>query len=175
MAKTHTKTEVLVGGFVMLGVAALGYLSISIGGLELLPPDRYVIKARFASVGDLKKGAPIRLAGVKVGAVTAVQLRDYLAETDLAIGRTVELPKDTIASIRTEGLLGNTYVSLTPGGSLQSLRQGDLVAQTEPAIDLGDLLARYAFGERSEPPEPGARDAGAAEVFSDPLEGSSEP
>ncbi len=150
----HTKTEIMVGAFVMLGVAALGYLSISIGGLELVAPERYVVRARFESVGDLKTGAPIRLAGVKVGQVASVELKDYLAGTGLAIARSIQLPKDTVASIRSEGLLGDTYVSLTPGGSLENLREGALLTHTEPAIDLSDLLARYAFG-KSESPPPG--------------------
>lgn len=171
MPTPNTKTEILVGAFVMLGIAALGYLSISIGGLQLVSPDRYVLKARFASVGDLKPGAPIRLAGVKVGQVTSVKLKDYSAEADLSIGRALVLPKDSVASIRTEGLLGNTYVSLTPGGSLENLRDGGLVSQTEPAIDLGDLLARYAFGQRSAPaaPAPSNGEPDHDEVFSDPL------
>lgn len=150
MLTPHTKTEVLVGAFVMLGVAALGYLSISIGGLQLIAPDRYVLEARFASVGDLKPGAPVRIAGVKVGQVAAVRLKDYTAATALSIDRDVALPKDTVASIRSEGLLGNAYVSLAPGGSLENLRDGASVSHTEPAIDLSDLLARYAFG-RDEP------------------------
>jgi len=171
MPTTTTKTEILVGAFVMLGIAALGYLSISIGGVQLVAPDRYVVKARFASVGDLKQGAPIRLAGVKVGQVAAVRLRDYSAEAELSLARSLVLPKDSVASIRTEGLLGNTYVSLTPGGSLENLRDGALVSRTEPAIDLSDLLARYAFGQRSTPDEATPSGGGAAkeEVFSDPL------
>jgi phospholipid/cholesterol/gamma-HCH transport system substrate-binding protein len=151
MPTQHTKTEILVGAFMMLGIVALGYLSISIGGLQLVAPDRYVLKARFASVGDLKQGAPIRLAGVKVGQVVDVRLKDYLAETELAVSRSVTLPKDTVASIRSEGLLGDTYVSLSPGGSLENLRAGALVTRTEPAIDLSDLLARYAFDKPSQP------------------------
>jgi phospholipid/cholesterol/gamma-HCH transport system substrate-binding protein len=167
----HTKTELLVGAFVALGIAALGYLSISIGGLELVGPDRYLVRARFASVGDLKPGAPIRLAGVKVGQVTDVRLKDYLAETELAMMRSVPLPKDTVASIRSEGLLGDTYVSLSPGGSLENLREGGLLTQTEPAIDLSDLLSRYAFGKRGEPLERPADDTadGKGDVFSEPL------
>lgn len=167
MAGSYTRTEVMVGAFVMLGIVAIGYLSISIGGLEILPQDRYVVRARFSSVGGLKQGAPVRIAGVKVGTVTALGLEDYQATADLSIRRWVELPKDTIASIRTEGLLGNAFVSLSPGGSLQSLRPGELVAQTEPAIDLADLLARYAFGRgaKSESPDGGAR----TDVLSDPL------
>lgn len=171
MPTPNTKTEMLVGAFVMLGIAALGYLSISIGGLQLVAPDRYVLKARFASVGDLKQGAPIRLAGVKVGQVTGVRLKDYSAEADLSIARALVLPKDSVASIRSEGLLGNTYVALSPGGSLENLRDGGMVTRTEPAIDLSDLLARYAFGRRSDPGESAPSSVGPShdEVFSDPL------
>lgn len=169
MPGSHTRTEVMVGAFVILGIAAVGYLSISVGNLEILPQDRYVVRARFASVGSLKQGAPIRIAGVKVGVVSALGLKDYQAEADLSIRRAVELPKDTIASIRTDGLLGNAFVSLSPGGSLQTLRAGDLVAQTEPAIDVSDLLSRYAFG-RSAAPGGASPDGGPPDdVFSDPL------
>jgi phospholipid/cholesterol/gamma-HCH transport system substrate-binding protein len=170
MLTQNTKTEIMVGAFVMLGVAALGYLSISIGGLQLVSPERYMLKARFASVGDLKQGAPIRLAGVKVGQVTDVRLKNYLAEAELAVERSVALPKDTVASIRSEGLLGDTYVSLSPGGSLENLRDGALVSRTEPAIDLSDLLARYAFGKPSAPAasSPGA-DPAQDDLFSEPM------
>lgn len=171
-ASNHTKTEILVGAFMMLGIAALAYLSISIGGLEVMAPERYALRARFESVGDLKPGAPIRLAGVKIGQVASVELKDYLAETQLAIDRVIKLPKDTVASIRSEGLLGDTYVALTPGGSLENLREGALLTHTEPAIDLSDLLARYAFGKRET--EPGKESAGEApgkDPFSkDPLQ-----
>jgi phospholipid/cholesterol/gamma-HCH transport system substrate-binding protein len=164
-ASNHTKTEILVGAFMMLGIAALAYLSVSIGGLEVLAPERYLVRARFESVGDLKPGAPIRLAGVKIGQVASVELKDYLAETRLAVDRAVQLPKDTVASIRSEGLLGDTYVALTPGGSLDNLGEGGLLAHTEPAIDLSDLLARYAFGKPEA--EPGKEPAG--EPSKDPL------
>jgi phospholipid/cholesterol/gamma-HCH transport system substrate-binding protein len=118
----------------------------------------------------LKQGAPVRLAGVKVGQVTDVRLKDYLAEAELAVARSLSLPKDTVASIRSEGLLGDTYVSLSPGGSLENLREGALVTRTEPAIDLSDLLARYAFGKPSEP-APSTADGARKqdELFSEPL------
>lgn len=170
-ASSHTKTEILVGAFMMLGIAALAYLSVSIGGLEVFAPERYVVRARFESVGDLKPGAPIRLAGVKIGQVVSVELKDYLAETKLSIGRAILLPRDTVASIRSEGLLGDTYVTLTPGGSLENLRDGALVTHTEPAIDLSDLLARYAFGKHDMPAkEPGGEAPGKDPFAKDPLQ-----
>lgn len=158
----------------MLGIAALAYLSISIGGLQLVAPDRYLLKARFDSVGDLKIGAPVRLAGVKIGQVTGVRLKDYQAEAELAVARSLKLPKDTVASIRSEGLLGDAYVGLTPGGSLQDLGEGALITHTEPALDLSDLLARYAFGQRGGESGKGkagdgSDSRGGDDVFSEPL------
>lgn len=142
----YTKIEVVAGAFVLVGLALVAYLSISIGGLHLVPEPRYRIEARFANVGDLKVRAPVKVAGVTVGAVRAIRLADYYGVVDLAIARGVVLPKDTIASITTAGLLGDAYVSLSPGGAEQNLREGDRVARTEPALNISDLIGRYAFG-----------------------------
>jgi phospholipid/cholesterol/gamma-HCH transport system substrate-binding protein len=142
----YTKTEIIAGAFVVVGLVLLGYLSISIGGLRLLSEPQYRVGARFANVGDLKVRAPVKVAGVTVGQVRAIRLADYFGEVDLGIVRGVELPKDTIASITTAGLLGDAYVSLSPGGAEQNLRDGDRLTHTEPALNIADLIGRYAFG-----------------------------
>lgn len=142
----YTKTEIVAGVFVLLGLAVLGYLSISIGGLKLLPKDSYRVTARFANVGDLKVRAPVKVAGVTVGRVTSIRLNDFFGETELAIERGVRLPRDSIASITTAGLLGDAFVSLSPGGAEQDLADGARITQTEPALNVADLLGRYAFG-----------------------------
>jgi phospholipid/cholesterol/gamma-HCH transport system substrate-binding protein len=147
----YTKTEVVAGAFVLLGLALLGYLSISIGGLRIFPEPHYLIGARFANVGDLKVRAPIKVAGVTVGEVRAIRLADYFGEVDLSIVRGVALPKDTIASITTSGLLGDSYVSLSPGGADQNLREGDRITHTEPALNMADIIGRYAFGGAAQP------------------------
>ncbi|HJL41236.1 MAG TPA: outer membrane lipid asymmetry maintenance protein MlaD [Myxococcales bacterium LLY-WYZ-16_1] len=155
----HTRTEIAVGTFVLVGLAGLAYLSVSIGGLEW-GLDRMPLEARFASVGDLKAGAAVKLAGVKVGTVDRVGLDDYAALVHLRVDRDVALPEDTIASIRTEGLLGESYVLLRPGGAEANLEPGDRLAQTEPAIDLIDLLVDYALsGGGSEGADSGGSDA----------------
>ncbi|NJK89827.1 MAG: outer membrane lipid asymmetry maintenance protein MlaD [Myxococcales bacterium] len=141
----YTRNEIAVGSFVLVGLAGLAYLSVSIGGLELWGPPLKTIHARFASVGDLKDGASVKMAGVRVGSVDNVRLERYAAEVDLHVRRDLVLPKDTIASIRTEGLLGESYVLLRPGGAEEDLVEGDHVSQTEPAVDLIDLLVRYAL------------------------------
>jgi len=142
----YTKSEIITGAFLCLGLAALGYLSISIGGLHLLRTDSLHVVARFSNVGALKASAPVKVAGVTVGRVDAIRLADYYGEAVLAIDRKIALPKDTIASITTAGLLGDAYVALSPGAAEDDLREGDRIAHTEPALNVADLLGRYAFG-----------------------------
>ena len=159
----YTKTEIIAGAFVVLGLALLGYLSISIGGLRILPGHHYRVSARFSNVGDLKLRAPVKVAGVTIGKVDAIRLTDYFGEAVLAVEEGIVLPKDTIASITTAGLLGDAYVSLSPGGAEQNLRDGDRITHTEPALNMSDLIGRYAFGSSSGAPEAGKSEAGKPE------------
>ena len=145
MKDRYRRSEIAAGLFVIAGTAALAYLSISIGGVELLQRDTVRVSARFASIGDLKVDGPVKIAGVKVGRVESIRLADYAAEVELSVQRDVPLPSDTIASIRTEGLLGESYVLLRPGGADSDLASGDRIVQTEPAVDLIDLVVKYAL------------------------------
>jgi phospholipid/cholesterol/gamma-HCH transport system substrate-binding protein len=146
----YTKTEIATGVFLVFGLVALGYLSISIGGLRLLHRQAYDVRARFSNVGDLKVRAPVKIAGVTVGQVESIRLSNYFGEVGLAVNRSVALPKDTIASISTAGLLGEAFVSLSPGAADAQLHEGDLITHTEPALNVADLLGRYAFGGQSQ-------------------------
>jgi phospholipid/cholesterol/gamma-HCH transport system substrate-binding protein len=171
----YTRIEIAVGSFVLLCLTGLGYLSVSIGGASLWPTDRFAVSARFASVGDLTAGAVVKLAGVPVGEVTAIALEDYVAKVTMRVDRSIELPTDTIASVKTEGLLGEAYVSLSPGASLQNLKDGDRITQTQPPLDLFELVEKYAFendGEdaNGEAARGSAADAGKPSPFPDPLE-----
>lgn len=158
------KTEIAVGAFVLLGLLGVGYLSVSIGGVALFPPESIALKARFASIGALKPGASVRLAGVKVGDVQSIGLKDYAAEVVLRVREDVVLPDDSFALIRTEGLLGESFVLLRPGGSGDDLKDGDRIAETESAVDLIDLVVKYALdsGANGAPADP--------DPLGDPLE-----
>jgi len=145
----YTRSEIVAGLFVILGLAGLGYLSISIGGLRVLPREAYRVKARFSNVGDLKGRAPVKIAGVTIGRVESIHLTEFVAEVELGINQAVRLPKDTIASISTAGLLGDAYVALSPGGAEAELKEGDRISQTEPALNMADLVGRAAFGAPS--------------------------
>lgn len=158
----YTRSEIVAGAFVLLGLALLGYLSISIGGFSIVPQDRYQVLGRFSNVGDLKKGAPVKVAGVTIGKVASIKLADYFGEAELAIDRKVALPKDTIASIATAGLLGDAYVSLSPGAADTDLHEGDRITHTEPALNVADLLGRYAFGNPTQASSSSSSGAGGA-------------
>jgi phospholipid/cholesterol/gamma-HCH transport system substrate-binding protein len=181
----YTRLEISVGACVMLGALALAYLSLTLGGLRLGSGDRYPLTARFSSVGSLKRGDPVKIAGVQIGEVAGVELVDFNAQLDLRVNRGLLLPTDTIASIQSAGLLGDMYVSLSPGASDQDLQPGGTISRTEPAINVMELVAKYAFGaaqglDETPSQQPGgaggARDESAAAARSkhsplpDPLE-----
>jgi phospholipid/cholesterol/gamma-HCH transport system substrate-binding protein len=155
----YTKAELAAGAFLIAGIAVLGYLSISIGGLRVGSGDAYDVRARFSNVGDLKPRAPVKIAGVTVGRVEAIRLADYLAEVQLRLDGGIALPKDTIASVATAGLLGDAYVALSPGGAEVNLAAGDLITHTEPALNVADIIGRAAFGETTAKPQPAEKEA----------------
>ena len=121
-----------------------------------MPRDSYRIFARFSNVGDLKLRAPVKVAGVTVGKVQSIKLADDLGEAELSVDRKISLPEDTIASIATAGLLGDAYVSLSLGGADRSLKDGSRITHTEPALNISDVLGRYAFGNPTQSATAGA-------------------
>lgn len=142
--------ETLVGVFVLSGILCLVYLSVNLGNMRFLGvSDDYELKARFSSVQGLNPGSRVSLAGVKVGEVESIELdpQNYVAIVNLRINKGVVLFDDTIASIRTNGLIGDRYVLMSPGGSGIELEPGEMIVDTESAIDLESLISRFAFGE----------------------------
>ncbi len=139
--------EMTAGIFVVLGLLCLGYLSVRMGVVDMHGAETYEVRATFSQIGGLRSGASVVIAGVRVGQVETVQLKDYAAQVDLLIRSDVELPKDTIASIRTRGLIGEQYITLSPGAARETIASGGTIRETEPAIDLHSLIAKYAFGE----------------------------
>jgi len=139
--------EVVVGLFLLLGVVALGYLSVRLGKLEVLGFRGYAVFADFPTVGGLKTGASVEIAGVKVGQVEEIALNEYKARLTLRINKKVRLQEDTIASVKTKGLIGEKYVRLSPGGSDEMIPPGGRIRETEPPIDIEDLIGKYIFGK----------------------------
>jgi phospholipid/cholesterol/gamma-HCH transport system substrate-binding protein len=139
--------ELSVGLFILAGILCLGYLSVNLARMEVMGGRGYEVYALFTNVGGLKKGAQVVIAGVDVGRVKGVAIEDFRAKVSLSINQGIEIPEDTIASIRTRGLIGEKFVNITPGGSEEMISPGGRIWDTEPAVDLEELISKFAFGE----------------------------
>ncbi|MBW2517131.1 MAG: outer membrane lipid asymmetry maintenance protein MlaD, partial [Deltaproteobacteria bacterium] len=139
--------------FVIIGLICVGYLTIQLGQMRLLGDDHYFLNARFLSVSGLKAGAQVEIAGVEVGQVDSISLdtKENVAMVRLKIKKNITLGDDVIASVKTSGLIGDKFVKLSPGGSDDILKPGDTITDTESALDIEELISKYAFGEVKSP------------------------
>lgn len=135
--------DLVVGCFVLAGLAAIAYLSLSVGGLSYSGPQGLRLSADFDEIGGLKPRAPVVISGVKVGAVESIDLAaDYRAHVVLNLDPRLKLPIDTSASIVTSGVLGDRYVSLQPGAEETMLKSGDRIEFVESAVILERLIGK---------------------------------
>ena len=143
--------ELGVGIFVIIGLICVGYLTIQLGKMKLLGDDHYFLNARFLSVTGLKAGAQVEIAGVRVGQVDSISLdpKDSVAMVRLKIKKNIVLTDDVVASVKTSGLIGDKYIKLSPGGSDEVLEAEDTIIETESALDIEELISKYAFGDVS--------------------------
>ncbi|MGR8920761.1 MAG: outer membrane lipid asymmetry maintenance protein MlaD [Gammaproteobacteria bacterium] len=141
------RTEIGVGLFMLLGLGALVYLAVRLGDVDLLASNRYRLDARFVSSSGLKPGAFVEVGGVRVGRVGDIRLdhETYESVVSLELEPEVRLQEDAIASIRTEGIIGDKFVKITPGGSDMLLEAGDEIYETESSISLEELISKYIF------------------------------
>jgi phospholipid/cholesterol/gamma-HCH transport system substrate-binding protein len=144
---TRINMEVVVGFFLILGLLALGYLAIKLGRMEVVGNAGYTVHAVFPNVGGLRTGTPVEIAGVEVGWVERIELKNYQAQVDFRVKKGIELPEDSIASIRTKGLIGEQFVRISPGGAEKNIPPGGEIKETEPPVDIMELIANYAFGK----------------------------
>jgi phospholipid/cholesterol/gamma-HCH transport system substrate-binding protein len=139
--------ELAVGLFMIAGIICLGYLSIKLGRMEVLGSKGYEIYAHFSNSGGLKSGSSVVIAGVDVGRVKGIVLEDYQARVVLDLRQGIEIQEDAIASIKTKGLIGEKYIEITPGGSEKIIRPGGRIRDTQPAVDLEELISKFVFGK----------------------------
>jgi phospholipid/cholesterol/gamma-HCH transport system substrate-binding protein len=144
----QSKLELFVGGFVLLGIAAVIYLTIKLGAGSIVGGDTYVIEARFTNAGGLNAGSSVLVAGVPVGRVEEIRVdeKDYSAIATLRVDSGLRLPTDSMASIKTTGLIGDKFVALAPGADDTWLESGARITMTESAVDLESLIGKMAFG-----------------------------
>jgi len=167
--KNSRSLEIGTGAFVLLGFAALAFLTTQLPGTSLnLGGDEggYAVTAKFTNIGDLKPGSPVTMAGVRIGRVESIKIdsKDYKAAVVLRIeDQYSEIPEDSDASIQTAGLLGGKYVGIGPGGSETFLKQGGQIEFTQSAIVLESLVNKFFANMASKGSDESKSDAPAAE------------
>ncbi|MFP5480018.1 MAG: outer membrane lipid asymmetry maintenance protein MlaD [Alphaproteobacteria bacterium] len=149
----YEKAEIVTGAAVL--AVALGFAVYAAQGAGLgREPDSYPLTASFRSVEGIAVGSDVRLAGVKVGTITGLELNPetYFADATLSVRNDVLLPTDSIILISSEGLLGGNFVELLPGGALETLEPGDEIEDTQGAVSLLALLMKFVGGAGGEAP-----------------------
>lgn len=146
--------EILVGGFVLLGLAALLFLALKAANLTSFGNggQTYQLKARFDNIGGLKARAAVRSAGVTVGRVESIKLdpKTYMGEVTFQVSQGVEFPRDSSAKILTSGLLGDQYIGIEPGADDQMLAPGTTITQTQSAVVLENLIGQFLFSKAAD-------------------------
>lgn len=174
MSTRGPRLEFAVGAFLLLALASLLVLAIaSTNGRFGFSQDTYPLKARFTNLGQLRPMAPVKIGGVAIGKVASIDLDPLKLDAVVVLdidSRYKDLPIDTSASILTGGLLGESYVGLQPGGDPQTLKPGEEIAFTSPAVDLIQMAGKYIFGGTGTSPSPTT----AAEPAGSPTDAPSE-
>jgi phospholipid/cholesterol/gamma-HCH transport system substrate-binding protein len=141
--------ELYTGLFVVVGAACITYLVVGLGGFDFLPKDRYALHGYFSSAAGLKPGARVEIAGVEVGNVADISMDEdrMVARVDLHIDKSLEISEDSIASIKTSGIIGEKYISILPGGMDFMLEDGDEIIHTESSLDIEGLVRKMIFSK----------------------------
>ena len=139
--------ELAVGLFIIAGIVCLGYLSIKLGKLEIVGERGYEIYGVFSNVGGLKVGSSVEIAGVNVGRVKSIALESYQANVVLNLPKGLKIQEDAIVSVKTKGLIGEKYIEIAPGGSEKIIKPGGRIRETQPAVDMEELISKFVFGK----------------------------
>ena len=146
--KKYSK-ETIVGIFVVVGLLCIGYMTVKLGNVGLIGDNSYSLYAKFSTVTGLRVGNPVQMLGLEIGRVSTFTMdqENQLAIVELKINKGIEIFDDAIASIKTEGLIGDRYVSIDAGGGGDLLAAGDYITDTQSPTDIMDLVSKYAFGD----------------------------
>lgn len=141
--------ETVVGIFVVLGLICVGYMTVKLGKLNLWGNDSYSLIAKFSSVSGLRKGNPVNILGIDVGRVERITMdqENQKAVVEIKVKNDIKIYDDAIASIKTEGLIGDKYLSIDPGGGGDLLKPNGTIVDTQAPVDIEQLISKYAFGE----------------------------
>ena len=154
MRKGSAGVEVMVGLLVLAGAAALFFLAMSASNFASFEEQGgYLVKARFDNIGGLKVRSPVTLAGVMIGRVKTIEIDEQTFEAVVSLSiqaRYDQIPEDTFAKILTQGLLGEQYIGLDPGGSEALLAEGSEIIITQSALVLEDMVGQFIFSKAEE-------------------------
>lgn len=141
--------ETIVGIFVILGLICVGYMTVKLGKVDFLGDKSYTLIANFTTVAGLRIGSPVNILGIEVGRVEKIAIdQDNLkAVVEMKINNGIKIYDDAIASIKTEGLIGDKYLSIDPGGGGNLLANKGVITDTQAAVDIEQIISKYAFGE----------------------------
>jgi phospholipid/cholesterol/gamma-HCH transport system substrate-binding protein len=141
--------ETIVGIFIVFGLLCIGYMTIKLGHVSLLGDDSYSLIARFTSVTGLRIGNPVDILGIEVGKVERITMdqENQKAVVEIKIKKDVKIYDDAIASIKTQGLIGDRYLNIDPGGAGSPLGNNGIITETQAPVDITELIGKYAFGE----------------------------
>lgn len=142
-------TKLIVGIFALLGIVALIFLSLRLGRIELFSNGGYVLYANFDNISGLKSGDQVEVAGVQIGKVIAIGLKDNRAQVGMRINNGVQIDTDAIASIKTSGIIGDKYVSISLGAGDHDLGNGGVIRRTQSAFVLEDAIGQLINSSNS--------------------------
>jgi len=142
------KTEFYTGLFLLFGLFCFSYVALSLGGMRVFGDSRYTLKAEFTSISGLKSGAIVEIAGVQIGNVTDISLNGSRAVVTFKIEPQVKIATDSIAAIRTRGLIGEKFVKITPGGDSTTLAKNQSISETESVVDLEEMIGKFIYDKK---------------------------
>lgn len=145
----NSRVEIVVGLFLVMGFAALGWLGLQLGEISWLTGAKtYSLNAEFTNISGVKAGADVQIAGVTVGKVRALSLNAAnLAVVSMQLDRDVKIPVDSIASVKSQGIIGDKLIQITLGGDEKLYKAGEVIVDTESSVDLESLISKFAFGQ----------------------------
>jgi len=146
--KKYSK-ETVVGIFVVAGLVCIGYMTIKLGNVSIIEDDAYALNARFNRVTGLREGNPVYMLGLEIGRVANFKMvqDEQAVIVEMRINKGIKIYDDALAAIKTEGLIGDRYMDIAPGGAGELLKPGGTITETQSPTDLNELIGKYAFGD----------------------------
>ena len=145
----NSRMEIFVGVFLVIGFLAFGWLALQLGEVPWITGSKtYMLNAEFNNISGVKEGADVQIAGVIVGKVRKLSLNDdHMAVVGMQLDKNIAVPADSIASVKSQGIIGDKYIQITLGGDETMYKPGESILDTESSVDLESLISKFAFGQ----------------------------